>query len=138
MEIKDVKLVVENPNKDYFVGLSTYSMGYGYEYIYTDGYVRLVDEEQVYGLHASVIRVEDATYVARESHFDMYKKDVNEMSDHSFSIISADPVEVVEKEGLDKIFNSNYGYSSHLSTASVYSRKMFDRSMKSDDFMKLY
>ncbi len=138
MELKDVNLVVEDPNKDYFVGLSSYSMGFGFENFYTDGFVRLVDEEPTYGLHGSIIRVEDATYVARAKHFDMYKRDINEMNNHSFSIISADPAEVIEKEGLDKIFNSNYGYPSHLSTATVYSKKTPDKSMKTDDFMKLY
>lgn len=126
MEIKDVKLIVNDPNKDYFVGLSAYSMGYGMDNVYTDGSVHLLNEEEVDSPHACVISVHNATYVAIESFFDMNEHELSKMKNHTYSITSSDPVAVIEENGLESIFNSGVRRPTHLSSANIYSKKMVD------------
>ena len=122
MELKDVEMKVEDPNQEYWIGLSTYSSGFGWENFYTDGSVRILADEGVYSGQSNLVKVEDATYVAFESFFDLNETDRSKMKEHGYTLIGNDPAETVKQIGLDKIFCPE-GAEESLTTSCIYAKK---------------
>ena len=123
MELKDVKIEVKNPNDEYCVGISKYETENGWENFYTDGRVRVLRDEGVYSDQSYMVRVEGATYVARQIGYDPNETDVNKMKYQNYRIIGSDPAATIEQIGLDNIFSSAGSSSVSLTTANIYSKK---------------
>lgn len=123
MELKDVEIKVENPNQEYWIGVSCYSGGNGWDNFYTDGTVEIIADEDVYASQSNLVKVENATYVAIESLYDAEETDMHKMRNRAFKIIGSDPAETIKQVGLENIFNPAGSQSEDLTTSCVYSKQ---------------
>lgn len=123
MELKDINCTVDDPNKTYWIGHSVYAMGYGWENFYTDGAVRIIEDENVYSQQSNLVEVTGATYVAREIISDMEETEISKMKTHNFTIIGSDPAETIKTKGLENIFSSTNGAFTKLTTSQIHSQK---------------
>lgn len=123
MELKDVEIKVENPNQEYWIGVSCNAGGNGWDNFYTDGTVEIIGDEDVYASQSNLVKVENATYVAIESLSDAKETDRRKMKDRTFKIIGSDPAETIKQVGLENIFNPAGSQSEDLTTSCVYSKQ---------------
>ena len=123
MELEDINFIKDNPNKSYWIGYTIYAMGYGWENFYTDGAVRIIEDENVYSQQSNLVEVTEATYVAREIISDMEETEISKMKTHNYTIIGTDPAETIKTNGLENIFSSTNGVSTKLTTSQIHSQE---------------
>lgn len=122
IELRDVKLTVDNPNKDYVVGGSSNDLVCFYEDFFTDGDFSLNGTDTIFIPYSTFVSVENASYVATIKRY-------SDEENCSYEIVAADPAKVVEENGLSKIFNPSHyvGERSATHSASIQSSKKKDK-----------
>ena len=103
MKLEDLKITVDDPNKEYVVGGSSESLECWYESFYTDGEIDFLGTDTKMIPYSSYIKVDNASYVARA-----IRKEVGE--EEQYELVSCDPARVIEEQSLNGLFNpSRYG-----------------------------
>lgn len=98
MKLEDVKLTVEDPNKEYVVGGSSENLECWYENFYTDGEIDFIGTDTKMIPYSSYIKVDNASYVAR-----IIKRPDEE---ESYELVSSDPARIIEEQSLNGVFNA--------------------------------
>ena len=122
MELKDINITVDDPNKEYWIGNSSFSSSYKWDNFFTDGRVKIIKDEGIDGDQENLVKVDKATYVAIETIAVSHKEDGTKESNRIYKLIGNDPAKTIEELGIDNIFSDENSKHEALSTSCIYSK----------------